>query len=216
MSEDVSKYEGKDIDVTYHRRLCIHAAECGRGSSEVFNPKSRPWINPDAAPADEVARIVSRCPTGALQFERKDGGPQEETPSSNRITVAPDGPLYVKGEVVIKSADGSEEPTQTRLALCRCGASKLKPYCDGSHSAAEFHDSGAVNGDPEPLEAEGGALTITVLKDGPLILAGNVTLRAASGRRAFAGTKGALCRCGASANKPFCDGSHKTVGFTAE
>jgi CDGSH-type Zn-finger protein len=52
--------------------------------------------------------------------------------------------------------------------------------------------------------------------NGPLLLSGNFTIAAASGRRAWRGTKAALCRCGHSNNKPFCDGSHKRVGFQAE
>jgi CDGSH-type Zn-finger protein len=66
------------------------------------------------------------------------------------------------------------------------------------------------------LKNRGGKLTIKLVKDGPLLLSGNVTLKAGSGRLAWEGESVALCRCGESKNKPFCDGSHQVAGFRAE
>jgi CDGSH-type Zn-finger protein len=57
--------------------------------------------------------------------------------------------------------------------------------------------------------------TIQVLPKGPYLVAGKVTLLDASGNRIEAGEKIALCRCGASTNKPFCDGTHSKIGFDA-
>ena len=103
-----------------------------------------------------------------------------------------------------------------RAALCRCGKSANKPFCDNSHKKAGFEDFGAV-GDTGPLEAaSGGALRIKGIKDGPLLLEGNFSIAASSGREAWRGSKAFLCRCGASENKPFCDGQHKKVGFTSD
>jgi hypothetical protein len=68
----------------------------------VFNPSERPWVNPERAKADHVAEVVMRCPTGALQFERKDGGATEPIPQENAIAVSIDGPLYVRGDIHIK------------------------------------------------------------------------------------------------------------------
>ena len=100
-----------------------------------------------------------------------------------------------------------------RAALCRCGASKNKPFCDNSHAEIGFEDAGAV-GEPGPgLAGQGGALSVRAMPDGPLKLQGNCTIKAGSGRVAWEGTGVALCRCGASANKPFCDGSHRAAGF---
>ncbi|MGI9293609.1 MAG: CDGSH iron-sulfur domain-containing protein, partial [Pseudomonadales bacterium] len=62
----------------------------------------------------------------------------------------------------------------------------------------------------------GGPLAITAAKDGPLLIKGNVTISGGSGRTSWRGTQVALCRCGASGNKPFCDGSHKKVGFSSD
>lgn len=62
-------------------------------------------------------------------------------PDGASITVYPDGPLVVQGVFELRSADGIPvETTRTTLALCRCGRSRLKPLCDGSHKRARFAD----------------------------------------------------------------------------
>jgi uncharacterized Fe-S cluster protein YjdI len=62
-------YEGKDITVTFDIDVCQHAAVCVRGNHDVFDTRRRPWIMPDAAPAAEIADIIDRCPSGALEYE---------------------------------------------------------------------------------------------------------------------------------------------------
>jgi CDGSH-type Zn-finger protein len=101
--------------------------------------------------------------------------------------------------------------------LCRCGQSKRKPYCDGSHAAAGF----AATGEPatqssEPLAERGGPLAITPLPNGPLQVRGNVEICAGTGRTVLRTRSARLCRCGASNDKPFCDGSHARVGFRSD
>ncbi len=103
-----------------------------------------------------------------------------------------------------------------RAALCRCGLSKKKPFCDNSHEKQEFRDRGAVGETGTPLQIKGGPLTVKRAPNGPLLVSGNLTIINAAGRVAWQGTKAALCRCGASKNKPFCDGAHKPAGFEAE
>ena len=104
---------------------------------------------------------------------------------------------------------------QFRAALCRCGLSKNKPFCDNSHEG-KFKDYGAVGEVGEPLKKLGGQLKINPVENGPLLLSGNVTVKASSGRSAWQGNKLALCRCGASKNKPFCDGTHNAIQFKSE
>ena len=213
MSNKTHEYRGESVLVTYDTKRCIHAAECVHGLPNVFDPKAKPWIDPDGAGADELAEVVTRCPTGALKFERLDGGAAEAVPTENTIAIEAAGPLYVHGEIEVVDSDGTVVTRDTRVALCRCGASKHKPYCDGSHSEAGFSDSGAI---PDPRlragDADSGKLGIALAKDGPLILDGPVTLT--GGDDSCTGGKGALCRCGASENKPFCDGTHARIGFT--
>lgn len=216
MSDKVHRYESESILVTYDAKRCIHAAECVHNLPSVFNPEARPWVSPAAADADEVAAVVRGCPTGALRFERKDGGAEEAPPARSTVRLAADGPLYVHGEITVLDAERNVVGRDTRVAFCRCGASKNKPYCDGAHSAADFADEGAIP-DPKirPGESAGSELRVVLATDGPLILEGPVTLRDAAGSDRCSGTKTALCRCGASANKPFCDGTHSQIDFSA-
>ena len=103
-----------------------------RGLPEVFDPSNRPWVRPDRAKAEHVAEVVMRCPTGALQFELTDGA-TEPIPQENAIAVSVDGPLYVRGDIHIKESLGETLLQDTRVALCRCGESRNKPFCDNSH-----------------------------------------------------------------------------------
>ncbi|MDH3944753.1 MAG: (4Fe-4S)-binding protein [Anaerolineae bacterium] len=130
-------YTAKDIHVSYDIRRCIHAAECVRGLPEVFDTEKRPWIQADNAPADEVAEIVMRCPTGALRFERQDDGLAEPVPGRTTIHPVKNGPLYLHGDLTITTSEG-EVLKDTRMALCRCGASNNKPFCDDSHYRIGF------------------------------------------------------------------------------
>ena len=159
---------------------------------------------------------MARCPSGALTYERKDGGPAESTDAENVVSVMYNGPLYVRGDLEIDGAAADMSGLRFRAALCRCGQSKNKPFCDNSHEAAGFKDYGAVGDAGDGFEAPGGTLKVGKAANGPLLLNGNFTIIAASGRRAWKGSKAALCRCGHSKNKPFCDGSHKGAGFEAE
>ena len=77
MANKIRRYTSADIDVTYDVKRCIHAAECVRGLPAVFDTKKRPWVQPDKANADTVAEVILRCPSGALHYERKDGGAAE-------------------------------------------------------------------------------------------------------------------------------------------
>ena len=133
-------YRGERIEVLWEPRLCVHEAECFRGSPEAFDPWSRPWVRPDATDPDTLAEVVMRCPAGALHFRRLDGGPQE--PASDEVSgrATTNGPLHVRGKVTIVDQAGHVVREDTRMALCRCGASANKPFCDGSHARVRFRD----------------------------------------------------------------------------
>lgn len=218
MEEDIHRYTGDEIDVTYDVNRCIHVQACVEGLPGVFDPDARPWVRPDEADADEVASVITECPTGALQFERKDGGEDEQPPEGNVVTVAPDGPLYVHGDVEIVSPEDEVLLEDTRVALCRCGASANKPLCDGSHGDVDFEDEGAIEGCGAVTEDESDedGLSVTLNSGGPFTLSGGFEIGSADGESSCAGTETALCRCGASGDKPFCDGTHNEVGFTGE
>ena len=211
-------YRSEKIVVSFDIERCIHSEECVRGLPEVFDTEKRPWIQPDKSHPDRVAEVVMRCPTGALQLERRDGGAEEPVPNENIVAVAANGPLYVRGNIEIKDSTGTTLLKDTRVALCRCGESMNKPFCDNSHKQASFRDAGILGENrlaSEPA-ANGQKLRIVPTVGGPLILNGEVEIRSTDGETAYRGTKTALCRCGYSANKPFCDGSHAEVMWRSD
>ncbi|MBW1832832.1 MAG: CDGSH iron-sulfur domain-containing protein, partial [Deltaproteobacteria bacterium] len=212
----VFKYDGAQADVHWDGRLCIHIGECGHAKNALFVGGRQPWCQPDQVSPDEVADVVGRCPTGALTYERKDGGPEEVADTGNVVSVMYNGPLYVRGDLQVDGAAEDMSGVRFRAALCRCGESKNKPFCDNSHEEAGFKDYGAVGDSGEGFDAPGWTLEVGRAPNGPLLLNGNFTIVAASGRKAWTGKKAALCRCGHSQNKPFCDGAHKDAGFEAE
>jgi uncharacterized Fe-S cluster protein YjdI len=130
-------YANDKIEVTWEPRLCIHVRNCVRLNS-VFDPEARPWVNVDGADPDEIAAAVRSCPTGALHFRRLDGGEQEADSEETRIDPRPNGPLFVRGHVRVLDGDGHVIREDTRVALCRCGSSANKPFCDGSHRRVGF------------------------------------------------------------------------------
>lgn len=128
------------MTVLYDARRCLHVAECVRGLPDVFDTKARPWIQPDHADAEQVAAVVRRCPTGALHYALSEGD-QEEGDATTRITPQPDGPLFIRGALLIETPEGELE--ETRAALCRCGQSGNKPFCDGTHKKVGWQDGSA-------------------------------------------------------------------------
>lgn len=210
------EYPGKTAKVTWAGDICIHIGECGRASGDLFIGGRQPWCQPDLASDDEVEEVVERCPTGALSAEFADGSHVETAPPANTIAVSYNGPLFVRGTLEIDGAPADVPGLKFRAALCRCGASKNKPFCDDSHEEAGFRDYGAVGETGKTLDALGGVLQVSPAKDGPLLLKGNLTITGGAGREAWQGTKVALCRCGESGNKPFCDGAHVNAGFRSD
>lgn len=209
-------FAGKQMDVTWDTRLCIHVAECGKATGDLFVGGRKPWCQPDLSSSTEVVDVVERCPSGALSYEDKSGGTAESAPTANSLHVATNGPLFFRGELNIKNAPADMPGVEFRAALCRCGASKNKPFCDNSHESADFFDYGSIGESGTPINTLDGVLEIEPLKDGPLIVKGNLSMYTGAGRLAWHGTTVALCRCGGSRNKPFCDGTHSKNGFNSD
>jgi len=135
-------YASDRIEVTWEPRLCVHVGECFQGLPDVFDPWSRPWVRPDAADPDAVAEVVMRCPSGALHFRRLDGGLQEEDLIGEEVELVAlaDGPMQVRGRAKLVDAEGQTIREDTRMVLCRCGSSRTKPLCDGTHRIVGFKD----------------------------------------------------------------------------
>jgi uncharacterized Fe-S cluster protein YjdI/CDGSH-type Zn-finger protein len=136
-------YRGSAIEVTFDLDLCTHIGECLRRSPEVFQLRRRPWVLPDASSADDLARVIERCPSGALQYRRLDGAPEEIAPEPAHVTPIRNGPLLVRGRVEVHRDDGTLE-VLPRASLCRCGQSANKPFCDNSHIRVGFRAPGEV------------------------------------------------------------------------
>ncbi len=201
---------GKSATIEFNGQLCIHARRCVLSQPTVFKANVEgPWIDPDAASAEALLDVALNCPSGAIRVSR--GGENETNPKVNTISVRENGPLAINAEIMLAG-----EPIGMRATLCRCGLSRNKPYCDSSHVAAAF----AATGEPTTTESAAlakrdGALSITPYPNGPLGVAGPVEIISGTGRTINRVERTALCRCGHSANKPYCDGAHAKVGFVA-
>jgi CDGSH-type Zn-finger protein/uncharacterized Fe-S cluster protein YjdI len=218
MTDKLHAYDTTAIDVTYDKARCIHVGACIRGLPRVFDPGSRPWVMPENSTADKVAGVVEQCPSGALHYIRKDGGPAEKPDAENALRVSRNGPLFLRGQLELVEPDGTVKQ-ETRIALCRCGASASKPFCDNSHLKVHFQDATtrlpAGKLDADRADASG-PLRIEPLPDGPVQLRGNLRVLDATGTVAGITRRAAFCRCGQSGTKPFCDGSHARAGFSAD
>jgi CDGSH-type Zn-finger protein/uncharacterized Fe-S cluster protein YjdI len=212
----VFQYPGRKATVSWNGRLCIHVGECGRAKGDLFVGGRDPWCQPDLSSDEEVADVIKRCPTGALTVDFVDGSGTEQPAPVNTVNVAYNGPLFVRGRLVIEDAPADAPGLAFRAALCRCGKSRNKPFCDNSHEKEGFSDYGAVGETGTRESDDGGELNIKPIEDGPLMFNGNLTIRNSSGRDAWSGNRVALCRCGESGNKPFCDGTHKKAGFKSD
>lgn len=209
--DGVEHIAGRDMTLLYDGKKCIHARFCVTGAPQVFlaNVKG-PWIRPDAVTVESLVEIAHACPSGAIAYQRKDGKPDEAAPPVNLISLREAGPYAVRGDINLDGKTGFY-----RATLCRCGASKNKPYCDGSHHDSGFTASGEPPTTPRTamLSVRNGPLTIEPMTDGPLGVRGNLEITSGTGRVVARLEAATLCRCGASNNKPFCDGSHVRVGF---
>jgi CDGSH-type Zn-finger protein/uncharacterized Fe-S cluster protein YjdI len=205
--------KGKDITLTFDGQKCIHARFCVTGAPKTFLANVEgPWIHPDDTPVERLVEVAHRCPSGAIGYTRHDGGPQEGAPPVNMAWLRENGPVAVHAPMTLNG-----EPIGARATLCRCGESKNKPFCDGTHAEAGFGATGEpASKTTDMLPARDGPLALTTLKDGPLKVEGNLELCSGTGRVVERGVQMFLCRCGASKNKPFCDGSHRAAGFKAD
>ena len=208
--DGVEHIEGKGLTLLYELKKCIHARFCVTGAPQVFlaNVKG-PWIEPDAIRTEALVEIAHACPSGAIGYLRKDGAPDEVPPPVNLISIREAGPYAVRAHLKLDGNNGTY-----RATLCRCGASKNKPFCDGSHHEVNFAATGEPpTGKADMLEQRDGELAVDPQLDGPLKVRGNLEITSGTGRVVARVVQANLCRCGASNNKPFCDGSHARIGF---
>lgn len=141
MSESKQKeYSNGEITVVWKPTVCIHSKKCWKELGTVFQPKERPWVKMEGASTDEIAKQVEKCPSGALSWYRNDD-PNKGIPQDHaEVTVVKNGPIRVFGNVRITHSDGSTEDRERVTALCRCGLSQNKPFCDGTHKKENWRE----------------------------------------------------------------------------
>jgi len=210
--DGVERVRGGRLELAFNGKRCIHARFCVTGAPMVFLSNVQgPWIHPDAMAVEQVVEVAHACPSGAIQYRRVDGGPDEPAPPVNLAAIREAGPYAFRGRLEI---DG--EPCGFRATLCRCGASKNKPFCDGSHHEAGFAATGEpASGSTGMLPVRDGVVAIDPVLNGPLSVRGNLEIVSGTGRVVARLTSARLCRCGGSASKPFCDGTHARIGFVS-
>lgn len=212
-SEGIETVQGEKLELSFEAKRCIHSRFCVTWAPQVFlaNVKG-PWIHPDAMPVESLVEVAHACPSGAIRYRRLDGEPQESAPPVNLATVREGGPYAFRAQLTISGV-----PAGYRATLCRCGASRNKPYCDGSHREARFSATGEPpSGTTDMLPVRDGALRIDPQLNGPLRVRGNLEIVSGTGRVVARVTSATLCRCGGSATKPFCDGTHAKIGFRSD
>jgi CDGSH-type Zn-finger protein len=132
-------YAGKRITIHDNRALCAHAGACTDTLAQVFRMRQEPWIDPDAAAVDEIVAVIRKCPSGALSYSI-DGAEAREPERPPMITVTKDGPYAVTGGVELEQVAFGDGASREHYTLCRCGGSKNKPFCDGTHWSLGFKD----------------------------------------------------------------------------
>jgi CDGSH-type Zn-finger protein len=132
-------YEGEKVTIHDNRGVCAHAGRCTDGLPGVFRLKQEPWIDPREAPAEEIVQTIRKCPSGALSYT-VDGVEHRDRDAKPAIFVSPNGPYVVTGGRALLDATRGEGASAEHFTLCRCGGSKNKPFCDGSHWHNNFTD----------------------------------------------------------------------------
>ncbi|MCB1384935.1 MAG: CDGSH iron-sulfur domain-containing protein [Nitratireductor sp.] len=135
----VFAYEGGDITVQYNKLLCSHAAECGRRNLAVFDPGKKPWVQPDEGSVESVLEVLHACPSGALARRSAEGASEHLVGEEVMIRVEKNGPYQVRN-LALEGARFAATASERKYVLCRCGLSRNKPFCDGTHRDAGWRD----------------------------------------------------------------------------
>ncbi|MGD9489247.1 MAG: CDGSH iron-sulfur domain-containing protein [Calditrichaceae bacterium] len=133
-------YRGKKITIHDNRGICAHAGRCTDGLTSVFHLKEEPWIHPDAADPEKIIATIEKCPSGALSFSVSDVEHPDRR-GEPAIFVAPNGPYVVSGGPDLANTPRGEGASKEHFTMCRCGGSKNKPFCDGTHWHINFKDN---------------------------------------------------------------------------
>ncbi|MEO1550878.1 MAG: CDGSH iron-sulfur domain-containing protein [Pseudomonadota bacterium] len=131
--------DGSAVTVSYTPVLCTHAAQCQARALQVFNPAADPWIQPANGTLQSILDVIAACPSGALRVSIGDVLPQHMTTGDVSIAIEKNGPYHVTN-VALEAEFNGVGASRAKYSLCRCGLSKNKPFCDGSHYDAKWTD----------------------------------------------------------------------------
>jgi len=144
---NVKSYTNGDVTVYWRSEKCIHSANCIVGLPGVFKAHKRPWIDMAKADSEEVIKTVDSCPSRALLYMKNRGIPapdlvKKPAPAgSAEIKILKNGPILISGNYILKNSENRQIDVETEIAaICRCGASRKKPFCDGNHNRTDFSD----------------------------------------------------------------------------
>lgn len=145
------EYKNEQITVHWNPELCSHSGKCLQLPG-VFNTKARPWVNINGAPPEEIIKVIDKCPTGALRYSLPTGSCvdpavargvgnknyEQSHPAAVKIRVIANGPLLTEGPVMLVDIQGKLLKEGSRMALCRCGLSENRPFCDNTHTKKDW------------------------------------------------------------------------------
>ena len=204
------------------KSTAVAAAKAGKDPEKTNVESGEAFIaymdNSTAGSESQSAQQHENLTTSAKALDRwfKERQKNQGTPRlldvPNEVLVSNGGPLQITGNITLVHEDGRVQYAN-HLSLCRCGHSRSKPVCDGQHVDMEFINSGKIFEVSEiTASSHPNRITISCIKDGPITFLGHLRLYNHYGHECLK-MQGSLCRCGQSARKPFCDGSHSRVGF---
>jgi CDGSH-type Zn-finger protein len=145
-SEQVTVFDGPVLALLDARHLCADGRFCDP-NGKVWNQVAR---TDDPRTREIFLRQVHHCPAGRLTAFAKaaDTTIEEKLPVSVGLIEDPvedcSGPIWLRGGILLTSADGYDYEVRNRMTVCRCGASKNKPFCDGSHASIKFKAKATV------------------------------------------------------------------------
>ena len=131
--------EGKSIKVSYTPVLCGHIAECQRLHKQVFDPSQKPWIQPENGSLEGILSVINACPSGALRVLVDGEGLHHMDSDEQSVSFVKNGPYVVKNIPLDAEFNGAGA-SEKEYILCRCGQSKNKPFCDGTHHDVIWKD----------------------------------------------------------------------------
>ena len=143
--DQVDDYIGKGVTIHDNRGVCSHVGYCTDNLPSVFLMGKEPWIDPNGAPVADVIRVIKMCPSGALSYS-VEGKKHDTLDREPGVSLRKDGPYTVVGGIQLEDYDKSTPQSKEHYTLCRCGGSKNKPFCDGTHWSNNFkHDETKIS-----------------------------------------------------------------------